>query len=112
ETATFRLPYNSYYIAGINDSLVYLGNSTGFTHGLQWNYQTNDTLSFQIKINNAPEQFASLPKWQVAGDWFYIGEGVTPSLFKGKVTDWTAYELMSFIPYYTDLVVTDSASFI
>ena len=55
-----KLEFNSYYVAGVTDSLVYLGNSTGFTHGIVWNYHTNDTTHFIIKISNAPEQFASL----------------------------------------------------
>lgn len=107
-----KLEFNSYYVAGVTDSLVYLGNSTGFTHGIVWNYRTNDTTHFRIKIENAPEQFASLPKWQVFDDYFFIGEGVNPSLYRGKVGEWMAREFMTVVPYYSDLVVLDTTEFI
>src|SRR5699024_9558400 len=107
-----KLEFNSYYVAGVTDSLVYLGNSTGFTHGIVWNYRTNDTTHFKIRIPNAPEQFASLPKWQVFEDYFFIGEGVSPSLYRGKTSDWIATEFMHAVPYYSDIVVLDSTEFI
>src|SRR5699024_4839500 len=40
EVTSQKLAYNSYYVAGVNDSLIYLGNSTGFTHGVVWNFNT------------------------------------------------------------------------
>ena len=107
-----KLEFNSYYVAGVNDSLVYLGNSTGFTHGVVWNYHTNDTTHFRIKISNAPEQFASLPKWQVYEDYFFIGEGVGPSLYRGLVGEWIAEEFMLVVPYYNDIMVLDTTEFI
>src|SRR5699024_8644308 len=107
-----KLDFNSYYVAGVTDSLVYLGNSTGFTHGVIWNYRTGDTTHFRIKIHNAPEQFASLPKWQIYNDYFFIGEGVTPSFYRGKTSDWTAKEFMPAVPYYSDLMVLDTTKFI
>ncbi|HLS10869.1 MAG TPA: MauE/DoxX family redox-associated membrane protein [Flavobacteriaceae bacterium] len=112
EKASQKLAYNSYYVAGVNDSLVYLGNSTGFTHGLVWNYHTNDTIHISLQLPDAPDNFASLPKWQVHGKYFYIGEGVSPSLYRGKTSDWTAREFMPAVPYYSDIVVLDSTEFI
>src|SRR5690625_3862889 len=106
------LDFVSYYVAGVNDSLVYLCNSTSFTHGIVWNYKTNDTTHFRIKISNAPEQFASLPKWQVFEDYFFIGEGVSPSFYRGKTSDWIAKEFMPAVPYYSDLMVLDTTKFI
>src|SRR5699024_905680 len=107
-----KLAFNSYYVAGVTDSLVYLGNSTGFTHGIVWNYKTNDTTHFRIRIPNAPEQFVSLPKWQVHEDYFFMGEGVSPSLYRGKVGKWEAQEFMDGVPYYNDLVVIKEEEFI
>lgn len=112
EVAAQKLAFNSYYVAGVNDSLVYLGNSTGFTHGIEWNYRTGDTTHFRIQINEAPEQFSSLPKWQIYNSHFFIGEGVTPSLYKGKVDEWIATEFMLAVPYYSDIIVMDSTEFI
>src|SRR5690625_4316147 len=107
-----KLEFNSYYVAGVMDSLVYLGNSTGFTHGIIWNYHTNDTTHFRIKIENSPEQFASIAKWQVYNEYFFIGEGVSPSLYRGKVGEWIAEEFMDAVPYYSDIVVLDTTEFI
>src|SRR5699024_6001254 len=107
-----KLEFNSYYVAGVTDSLVYLGNSTGFTHGVVWNYHTNDTTHFRIKISNAPEQFASLPKWQVYEDYFFIGEGVGPSLYRGLVGEWIDDEFMLVVHYYNDIMVLDTTEFI
>src|SRR5690625_2928252 len=108
EKASQKLAYNSYYVAGVNDSLVYLGNSTGFTHGLVWNYHTNDTIHISLQLPDAPDNFASLPKWQVHGKYFYIGEGVSPSLYRGKTSGWTGRGFMPAVPYYSDIVVLDS----
>src|SRR5699024_8785751 len=73
---------------------------------------TNDTTHFRIKISNAPEQFASLPKWQVYEDYFFIGEGVGPSLYRGLVGEWIAEEFMLVVPYYNDIMVLDTTEFI
>lgn len=107
-----KLEFNSYYVTGVTDSLVYLGNSTGFTHGVKWNYRTGDTTYFKIQINGAPEQFASLPKWQVYKNHFFIGEGVTPSLYRGKVGEWIAQKFMPAVPFYSEIVAIDTAEFI
>lgn len=112
EITSQKLAYNSYYIAGVNDSLVYLGNSTGFMHGLVWNYKTGDTTHISLQLPDAPDNFASLPKWQVYGDYFFIGEGVTPSIYRGKVGEWIATEFMAAVPYYSDIIVMDSTEFI
>lgn len=112
EKQVFPLAYNSYYIAGINDSTVYLGNSTGFTHGLQVDIHTGERQDVSIQIPQAPEEFAALPKWQVWENDFYIGEGVSPSLYKGKVGDWIAEEFMEVIPYFNEWVVIDTTEFL
>ncbi|MCK0114941.1 MauE/DoxX family redox-associated membrane protein [Gelidibacter sp. F63206] len=112
EITSQKLAYNSYYVAGVNDSLVYLGNSTGFTHGLVWNYKTGDTTHISLQLSDAPENFASLPKWQVYGNYFFIGEGVSPSLYRGKTSSWVATEFMSAVPYYSDLVAIDTTGFV
>src|SRR5699024_10101473 len=112
EVTSQKLAYNSYYVAGVNDSLIYLGNSTGFTHGVVWNFNTNDTIHISLQLPDAPDNFASLPKWQVHKEYFYIGEGVSPSLYRGKTSDWTAREFMQAVPYYSDIVVLDTTEFI
>ncbi len=112
EIASQKLAYNSYYLAGVKDSLVYLGNSTGFTHGLVWNYHTSDTLHFKIELPDAPESFKALPKWKVYEGYFYMAEGVTPSIYKGKVDEWIAKEFMPQVPYFSDWVAIDSTRFI
>ncbi|WP_223266485.1 DoxX family protein [Gelidibacter gilvus] len=112
EIASQKLAFNSYYLAGVNDSLVYLGNSTGFTHGLVWNYKTGDTTHISVQLPDAPGSFVSSPKWQVYGDYFFIGEGVGPSLYRGKTSDWIAQKFMPAVPYYSDIVAIDTTEFI
>src|SRR5699024_6798271 len=75
-------------------------------------YYTNDTTHISLQLPDAPESFASLPKWQVHGNYFYIGEGVSPSLYRGKTSDWTARVFMPAIPYYSEIVVLDTTEFI
>lgn len=107
-----KLAFNSYYVAGVTDSLVYLGNSTGFTHGIVWNYKIKDTTHFRIVLPDAPESFRIIPKWKVQGDYFFMAEGVTPSIYRGKVDEWTAKEFMPQAPYFSDWVVIDSTRFV
>src|SRR5699024_3205566 len=60
EVTSQKLAYNSYYVAGVNDSLIYLGNSTGFTHGVVWNFNTNDTIHISLQLPRSEEHTSEL----------------------------------------------------
>lgn len=79
------IKYNSYYIAGLEDNEIYLGNSTAPTHLLKVDYNLVDTQAISI---NVPEK--SNIKWQsintnINNDTIYMIEGIKPTYLIGSL---------------------------
>lgn len=106
----YELPANSYYLAGITQQSLYLGNRTtplvlsqldsSFTimHSQLWH---PDTLSLP---------FRSL-RFQVQAPYVYSYDGTVPILFRGHLSDTILHTLSYREAYFSQLAILDSTHF-
>jgi len=104
---TIDLKYNSYYFAGEGEGKIYLGNTTVPLYLLSIDSQLQ-----QQKIRATLDQksfvFQSL-KIVVSPPYFFILDGRTPAMFRGRITDWKARLQYPRPPYFTIAVPMDSS---
>lgn len=86
----FDIKYNSYYIAGGTEGILYLGNTTAPSHVLIINAEENLVSSAKITLNDADGIRLASPKLQIAGHEFYIIDAAKPVIFKGTIKNWKA----------------------
>ncbi|RZJ71733.1 DoxX family protein [Flavobacterium sp.] len=85
-----KLPHNSYYIAGFDSELIYLGNVTAPLHLLSCDYNLSNFSSREIKLDKSKISFSSA-QVRVRKGKFYLINGTVPYVFEGSVNDWIAY---------------------
>lgn len=108
EIGQYDLEYNSYYIAGIDDKTIYLGNYTAPLSMTTLDISLKQTEEFRVSIDSMhlPYRRVSI---SVNPPYFYVGDGTVPILFKGKTSDWKAKVYSYEDAYFTQYVVADSA---
>lgn len=89
EIRNIELKYNSYYFAGINSDVIYLGNyTTPFqitsTDKLLTRMHTHD-----IKLDKVDFTFRSV-EIRVLDDLFYLFDGTVPCIYTGEIINWRA----------------------
>jgi hypothetical protein len=99
---SFDLKYNSYYIAGITDSEVYLGNVTTPLQLLKLNSNLRNIDTIKVSISQLDLPYKRV-KIQIVPPYFYVGDGTVPIFFRGQMSDWKAdifsYEDAFFMQY-------------
>lgn len=101
------IKYNSYYISGFKNNIVYLGNNTAPLHVLEVNLKTKDTHHIQIRIETKGLAFRSL-KVKMQPPYFFIMDGSIPKVFRGKIGDWKAHLWMTDKAYFNKAIPVDS----
>ncbi|KXO01109.1 hypothetical protein LS48_01135 [Aequorivita aquimaris] len=89
ELQRFDIKYNSYYIAGITEDSIYLGNISAPLHILAVGKELRDTVFHLIKLSNKELPYRSITTL-VEDTVFYTLDGTVPIIFKGKSTDFIA----------------------
>jgi len=83
--------FNSYYIAGITDDHIYLGNITAPFDVLIANKAITASQNVKIRIKgveNATVYKSAAIK--IDPPYFYLADGVKPVLYRGKIGEWEA----------------------
>ncbi|MFD2825744.1 MauE/DoxX family redox-associated membrane protein [Leeuwenhoekiella polynyae] len=85
---TIKLGYNSYYLAGINDDALYLGNTTAPLHLLKLNLNSKDTIHLQIQLSEVQRAlpFQSI-KIQIHKNKIYLYDSAANILLAGNLND-------------------------
>jgi hypothetical protein len=89
ELQRFDIKYNSYYIAGITEDSIYLGNISAPLHILAVDKELRDTVSHRIKLFNKELPYRSITTI-VEDTVFYTLDGTVPIIFKGNSADFIA----------------------
>lgn len=89
EVQRFDIKYNSYYIAGITEDSIYLGNISAPLHILAVDKELRDTVSRLIKLSNKELPYRSITTI-VEDAVFYTLDGTVPIIFKGNSADFIA----------------------
>jgi hypothetical protein len=114
------LKYNSYYIAGATNDHVYLANITALLHLLVLDTKEKDSTGIALtdsteiilKIKNLARLKFSRPRISVMAPYFYIMDGVMPSLYRGTLNEWEADSFMfDKAAYFLDGIPINSTSF-
>lgn len=104
------LKLNSFYIAGIDKNLIYLSNLTAPLYLLEVNLNTLDTISNLITLPKGNVSLKTNTKVAVQSPYFYIMDGVTPQIFKGRLGEWKAHLLDGQEHFFSVAVPIDSNS--
>lgn len=94
------LKVNSYYIAGLTNDTIYLGNYTAplLVTAVPTNLSTK--VEHQIKLDETQRSFRSLTI-QVQNNDFFVSDGTVPIIYKGNIKNWTAAKYMEEKVYFS-----------
>ncbi|PKP29052.1 MAG: hypothetical protein CVU01_01930 [Bacteroidetes bacterium HGW-Bacteroidetes-18] len=108
-TKKYDLPikYNSYYIAGYENEMLYLGNTTAPLHLLKVNLKTRDTSHIRIKLDKTDLPFRSV-EVNLHPPYFFVLDGTIPFIFRGRIGDWKAHLWMKDKAYFSKAIAIDS----
>src|SRR5690606_15477423 len=101
------LGLNSYYIAGIENSNIYLGNITAPLQVLVLDTVLQQKEQFIIELDEKDLPFHK-PQVKVYGKKFYVYEGSIPYLFQGSVLDRKASLKIDSGNFFSQVVPIDS----
>lgn len=107
ELGYYDLPSNSFYIAGIDDTSIYLGNYNAPLFIFQLDTLLNDFNKIKINIDSLHLPYRRL-RISVSAPYFYVGDGTIPILFKGKIKERIASVFSYQDAYFNEFKVIDS----
>ncbi|MHA7831831.1 MAG: hypothetical protein ACX93O_12090 [Flagellimonas sp.] len=102
-----NLGFNSYYIAGLFQNQLYLGNRTAPWHLLKINLDTRDTSHIQLVPSSPKLQYRSL-KVNVVPPYFFMMDGTMPLILRGNIGEWKAKPWMEGEAYFNKALVVDT----
>ena len=105
--------YNSYYIAGMFDDHIYLGNVTSPLHLFVSNRMLTDTQHVQLDIKNRKKfKLTKALRLKIDSPYFYLADGKMPGLFRGKLGgDWKADRFMYDSVYFNQYEQISDSTF-
>jgi len=105
------LEVNSYYIAGLTNDTVYLGNYTAPLLITAVSTNLGQKVEHQIKLDETQRSFRSLSV-SVQGQEFYVSDGTIPIIYKGSTEDWIATKYMQQKVYFSLLQPMENKTFL
>lgn len=105
------LGFDSYYIAGIDDDLLYLGNTTAPLHMLEVNLRTRDTVHITLALSDRDLPFQAVTV-RVRSPYYYVMDGTVPCIFRGILGNWNAGMWMKDKAYFTKALPLGPDSFL
>jgi len=102
---------NSYYIAGLTNDTVYLGNYTAPLLITAVPTKLGSKVEHQIKLDETQRSFRSLTI-RVQGQDFFVGDGTIPIIYKGNTANWTATKYMEEKVYFSLLQPLENNAFL
>lgn len=104
--------YNSYYVAGLVNENIYLGNARVPLHLLITDIQLTDTQHVRLDIKDIENiQITKVMNLKVDSPYFYLADGLMPGLFRGKIGDWQAERYMYDNAYFNQSIPVGDSSF-
>lgn len=96
-----NLKFTSYYIAGVTDGSVYLGNYSAPLHLLRVNLHSADSQGITVSgLEGLKVREPMMFRTKIDSPYFFMDHGITPLITKGKVGQWKAERLMPDSGYY------------
>lgn len=106
------LNVNSYYIAGLTNDSIYLGNYTAplLVTALPVN-NLDGKVEHLINLDETDRTFRSLTI-HVNEDYFFVSDGATPIIYRGKTGNWKALKFMESKIFFSKLQPFTNDSFL
>lgn len=104
------LNLNSYYIAGIDENYIYLGNVTAPLHIRVLDAKLKTAEENEIALSNLDISFRS-PTLMVVPPKFYFMDGYVPVIFSGTINNWKASVENKAQAFFSLIAPIDSISF-
>src|SRR5690606_33339361 len=82
----FDLKYNSYYIAGIDDNTIYLGNYTTPLSVTELNISNKLFKEYKISIDSMHLPYKRV-RISIKSPHIFLGDGTIPIMFRGNIND-------------------------
>jgi hypothetical protein len=112
KSAELDVSVNSYYIAGVTDDRVYLGNMTAPFRLLVTNLMLTDSQHVRINIRELKKPVYKSATVKIDPPFFYLADGIRPALFKGRLGEWEAVPVSyDTNAYFTQLTPVGKTSF-
>jgi len=105
------LEVNSYYIAGLTNDTIYLGNYTAPLLITAVPTNLGKKVEHQIKLDETQRSFRSLTI-RVQGQEFFVSDGTIPIIYKGSTADWIATKYMQKKIYFSLVQPLESNTFL
>ncbi len=106
----YDLKSNSYYISGITDDSIYLGNYGAPLYLKVIGADLKNERNFKVSIPKTDLPYRRVVI-SVEPPLFYVGDGSVPILFRGNMKDWEAIPISYNEAYFTQYKVADSVVF-
>jgi uncharacterized membrane protein YhaH (DUF805 family) len=104
------LKFNSYYIAGVSKTKVYLGNRTSPLLMTVLDSSLQKQKFYKIELPKSSLNFHSF-QIHVKDPYFYITDGTSPYILRGNVSDWKAKIWNIGASYFNAFALIDNATF-
>ena len=104
------LKFNSYYIAGVSKTKVYLGNRTTPLLMTVLDSSLQKQNVYKIELPKSSLNFHSF-QIHVKGPYFYITDGTLPYILRGNASDWKAKIWNIGASYFNAFALIDDTSF-
>lgn len=107
----YALESNSYYIAGVDDHTIYLGNYLAPLYLKLVDTGLNHEKSVRVEIEDTNLPYKRV-RTRVNPPYFFIGDGTVPVIFKGNVSDWKGEKFSFRDAYFIQFAVIDSMNLV
>ena len=104
------LGYNSYYIAGVADGKIYLGNRSAPAHLVVLDTTLKDTTHVKINIADTELRF-NKPVIRVNPPNFFVLDGKAAIVLKGNTSNWIASLMLKDKAYFSKVEPMGNSSF-
>lgn len=101
---------NSFYIAGVDGDKIYLGDYDSPFVIIEVDMNTKKETTHIVDIDDKDLQFYSL-KTKVLPPYFYLADGVSAVVLRGKLGEWYAKTISLNQSYFTAFMPMDSSRF-
>jgi hypothetical protein len=109
-THEIDLKLNSYYIAGIQNGKIYLGNVTAPLNMLAIDTTLKSMQPYRITLSRNDLRFRTF-RVTVKAPYFYIFDGAMPCILRGSIAEWKTDLQITPSNYFSRLVPIDSSTF-
>lgn len=107
----YTLESNSYYLAGVDDQRIFLGNYNAPLYIKVVDNTLEQEDNFSIEIDNTDLPFKRV-RIRVIPPFFFLGDGTVPVLFRGDINDWKAKTFSFDDAYFLQYLPIDSTNLI